>query len=124
MKRRRQGKYRNKKCVIDGITFASEMEGHYYQHLRLLQKSGEVESFTLQPRFQLQPSFKKHGKTWRAMEYVSDFAVRWADGREDVRDVKGKPTREFRLKQKIYTYRFDVPLILVTEDRGTWREWV
>jgi len=116
-------KYRSRKVEVDGIVFASQMEADYYQHLLLLQRAGEVERFVLQPSFELQQGFKKHGKTYRAITYVADFGVVYADGRRVVVDVKGMPTPVFLLKKKMYARLFDEPLLCVTKTRNGWREW-
>ena len=67
-------KYKNKKITIDGHEFPSKKEGNRYLELKLLQRAGEIRNLELQPRFLLQESFKKNGKTYRKIEYVADFA--------------------------------------------------
>jgi transcription elongation factor Elf1 len=103
-------------CVIDGKTFASEAEGRRYQELKLMQRSGVIKRFELQPRFPLMQAFRKckacgHNqehipdtqkksvilchkcgkktKVVQGMEYVADFLVTYPDGREVIEDVKG-----------------------------------
>ena len=41
-------KYKNKKTMVDGIKFDSEMESHYYIYLKQLKEIGEVVDFVLQ----------------------------------------------------------------------------
>ncbi|EPY2273957.1 DUF1064 domain-containing protein [Clostridium sporogenes] len=38
----------------------------------MLQK---ILNFELQPKYRLQPEFKKNGKTYRAITYVPDFLI-------------------------------------------------
>ena len=44
-------KYRNKKLVVDGITFDSTKEGNRYIDLKILQKEGIISKLEIQPDF-------------------------------------------------------------------------
>lgn len=66
-------KYRNKKTQVDMYVFDSIAESKRYKELALLQRAGEIQNLKLQPRFLLQESFKKNGKTYRKIEYRADF---------------------------------------------------
>lgn len=67
-------KYRNKKTQVDMYVFDSIAESKRYKELALLQRAGEIQNLELQPRFLLQESFKKNGKTYRKIEYIADFS--------------------------------------------------
>lgn len=114
-------KYNAKKVTIDGITFASKSEGRYYQHLLGLMESGVVESFEMQKPYTLLDKFPhpKTGKTIRAIKYVPDFEVIYTDGRVEVVDVKGMQTDVFRMKCKLFMFRYQIPLVLVKYNRTT-----
>ncbi len=114
-------KYNAKKVTIDGITFASKSEGRYYQHLLGLMESGVVESFEMQKAYTLLDKFPhpKTGKTIRAIKYVPDFEVIYTDGRVEVVDVKGMQTDVFRMKCKLFMFRYQIPLVLVKYNRTT-----
>ena len=99
-------KYNNRKVVIDGITFDSQKEGNFYCELKVLKMAGEVKEFSLQVPYELQPNFKCAGKTIRAIKYVADFVVTYADGSTAVIDTKGYKTKEYLLKKKILLYRY------------------
>jgi hypothetical protein len=88
----------------DGIVFDSKWEMELYSILkRLLGR----ERFELQPVFELQPAFKDgKGKAVRKVEYIGDFLV---DG-EHVIDAKGHKTEVFRLKEKLFIYKFKKPI--------------
>lgn len=101
-----RSKYNAKKVVIDNIKFDSKAEAAYYQQLKLLKMAGEVVSFDLQPEFILQDSFRKNGKLYRAIKYKADFLVRYSDGHEELIDIKGMLTKEFRIKQKLFELRY------------------
>lgn len=94
-------KYRNKKVIVDGKEFDSKKEGNRYKELRLLERAGEISNLELQPRFLLQDSFKKNGRTFRKIEYVADFKY-IENGKTIVEDVKGMQTDVFKLKHKIF----------------------
>lgn len=98
-------KYRNTKVVIDGIRFDSKAEGRRYQELKLLLRAGKIFDLKLQPRFLLIEGFKKNGKTWRKTEYVADFSY-IENGRRIVEDVKGKETDVFKIKHKLFEYKY------------------
>lgn len=114
-------KYNAKKVTIDGITFASKSEGRYYQHLLGLMESGVVASFEMQKPYTLLDKFPhpKTGKTIRAIKYMPDFEVIYTDGRVEVVDVKGMQTDVFRMKCKLFMFRYQIPLVLVKYNRTT-----
>lgn len=106
-------KYGNKKVLIDGIKFDSMAEGKRYKELKLLQRAGIIKELELQPKFLLQESFKKNGKTYRKVEYIADFQY-IENGKVVVEDVKGKETEVFKLKHKLFEYKYkDLELKLV-----------
>ena len=96
-----QNKYKNKKTQVDMYVFDSAKEAQRYRELKLLEKAGEISNLELQPRFLLQDSFKKNGKTYRKVEYVADFQY-IENGKTIVEDVKGIQTDVFKLKHKIF----------------------
>lgn len=94
-------KYKNTKIVVDNIKFDSNLEATRYKELKLLLRAGEISNLELQPRFLLQDSFKKNGKTYRKIEYIADFQY-IENGKTIVEDVKGIQTDVFKLKHKIF----------------------
>lgn len=100
-------KYKNKKVVLNGIKFDSEKEAVYYLGLCNKKEKGEIEDFELQPKFELQPGFVNNkGKKIREITYVADFLIKHKDKTEEVIDVKGFKTPEFKLKKKMFEYRY------------------
>lgn len=96
-------KYHAKKTVIDGITFDSKKEAMRYKELKALERVGKIDMLELQPRFELQESFKHEGKTIRKIEYVADFIYRDLSTLElVVEDVKGVKTDVYKLKKKLF----------------------
>ena len=74
-------KYKNKKTQVDMYVLDSIAESKRYKELALLQKAGEIQNLELQPRFLLQESFKKNGKTYRRIDYIADFM--YCQGRQN-----------------------------------------
>lgn len=108
-------KYNNKKTVLDNIKFDSQKEAERYSVLKLLLRCGEISDLKLQPEFILQKAFKKNGKNFRAITYSADF--QYFDKKKNkiiIEDVKGMETEVFKLKRKIFEYKFpDFELTLI-----------
>lgn len=98
-------KYRNKKVQIDMYVFDSIAESKRYKELILLQRAGKISELQLQPKFLLQESFRKNGKTYRKIEYIADFQYE-ENGKIIVEDVKGKETEVFKLKRKLFEKKY------------------
>jgi hypothetical protein len=106
-------KYRNTKVIIDNIEFDSKAEGNRYIELKLLQRAGVIQNLELQPKYILQESFKKNGKTYRKIEYRADFKY-IENGQVIVEDVKGMETKEFKIKRKLFEHKYpDLELKIV-----------
>lgn len=117
-------KYGNKKVVYKDIPFDSVIEQNYYMHLEALKNEGVVEEIELQPKFVLLDAFEKNGKKYRAITYLADFTVLYADGHSEVVDVKGFVTETFAVKRKMFEQRYSHELKLVTYSKidGGWIE--
>lgn len=112
-------KYHNTKTVLNGIKFDSKLEAERYAQLKILERAGVIRKLELQPSFVLIPSFRKNGKTWRKTMYKADFRYILAkDDRIIIEDVKGSTaviTDVFRLKQKLFEYKYpDYTISIVT----------
>ena len=98
-------KYGAKKVQVDGITFDSKKEASRYQVLKLMEQAGAIQNLELQKRFELIPSFKVDGKTIRGITYKADFCY-YENGQYVVEDVKGYRTDVYKLKAKLFAYRY------------------
>ena len=87
-KPKKKSKYNNKKTEIDEITFDSKKEAEYYCMLKILKQVEEIKYFGLQPKYELQPSFKKNGKKYRSITYIANFVILNLDRAIEVVDVK------------------------------------
>lgn len=103
---KKKSKYGNKKTVVDGIEFDSQKEAEYYCQLKLLKRAGEIKGFGLQPRYELQPKFRKNGKKYRPITYIADFVISNNDGTTEIVDVKGVETQVFKIKKKMFEYKY------------------
>lgn len=116
IKRKPRSKYGNKKVELGGNVFDSKVEARYYQELRMREMAGDILFFRLQPRYLLQESFTKDGKTHRRIDYIADFEVHHKDGSIEVVDVKGVATDVFRMKEKMFHARYPHKLSVITYD--------
>lgn len=112
-------KYQERKTEIDGITFDSAAEARRYVHLKMLEAAGEIKDIEIQPKWELQPSFKRGKRTIRAITYRADFRyTEVATGESVVEDVKGMETEVFRLKAKMLLYQYDIEVKRVRMGAG------
>lgn len=65
----------------------------------------EITELQLQPKFLLQDSFKYKDKVERKIYYIADFSYK-KDGKLIVEDVKGKKTDVYKLKRKLFLYKY------------------
>ena len=93
---KKQNKYHNVKVQIDGHTFDSKAEAARYQELKLMQRAGAIREFSLQPNFALEAG----------IHYRADFLVTGKDGTVWAEDVKGFETKEFKLKKKLFEWKY------------------
>jgi len=112
--KKRQNKYNAQKVIVDGIQFDSKDESNYYLHLKEMKRKGEIKDFELQPVYELQPKFvNAKGKNILPIKYKADFLVTHPDNTQEVIDVKGMETADFKLKKKMFEYKFNQALTLV-----------
>lgn len=103
-------KYRNKKTVVNGISFDSLKEAKRYQELLLLEKAGAITDLQMQVKYVLIPSQRINGKVIeRECAYKADFVYK-ENGETIVEDVKGyrDPASagyaKFVIKRKLMLY--------------------
>lgn len=102
-------KYRNKKVYVDNIKFDSKKESEEYLKLKYLQKIGEIRDLKLQVPYELIPTYKINGKTIRKCVYIADFVYfDTKDNRIHVVDTKGFRTDTYKLKKKLFEYKYGV----------------
>lgn len=104
-KEEKESKYSNQKTVVDGISFSSKKEADFYLWAKARQLAGEIEDLVLQPKYLLQESFEKNGEKFRAIYYYADFSY-VESGKTIVVDTKGFQTEAFKIKRKLFEYRY------------------
>lgn len=96
-------KYHNQKTTIDGIVFDSKKEAKRYTVLRSLQEGGYIRGLELQVPFELVPK----GNGERAVKYIADFVYYDIEKQVSiVEDVKGYKTDVYKLKRKLFKWRY------------------
>ncbi len=100
-------KYNAKKVIIDGITFDSINESKFYLACLYLKMQDIITDFKLQQEYELQPAYRNHaGQKIRKISYIADFVLFYPDGTERVIDIKGMETPVFKLKKKLFEYKY------------------
>lgn len=150
------GKIKHKKTEVDGIIFDSKTEANYYVYLKEQVKLGEVLNFSMQGTYILQPKYiyfngemttedmpnynevnkirQKHNKNnpdnkvniTQGIKYIADFDITYKDGSRKIIDVKGIKTADFKLKEKMFKYRYPhIPFECVVWDTKSksWMEY-
>lgn len=102
---KRPSKYKNRKTIVDNITFASQKEADWYQDLKLRQHAKQISGLKLQPKFQM--------RVWPNGEvigfYKADFEF-IENGQLIVMDVKGFKTAIYKLKKKHVEAQFGITI--------------
>ena len=107
-----RSKFNAKKTTVDGIVFDSRREARRYQELKLLERGGAIKDLRRQVRYELIPAFECGGKHYRPTSYVADFVYTdCKTGAEVVEDVKGVRTDTYRLKAKMFAWRYGVSIL-------------
>lgn len=122
----RRGKFGSLKAEVNGIIFDSVMEARYYVYLLNQKAEKKIKTFDMQVSYELIPKLtdKVTGKKIQATNYIADFVITDNKGKKTVVDVKGKETEVFRIKEKLFRYRYpDTDFICVQWDKSekSWR---
>lgn len=111
-------KYHATPTVRSGIRFASKLEASRFGELTLAEKAGEITGLKTHPRFVLQEAFTDSaGTKHRAIVYEADFSyVDLRTGCEIIEDTKGVLTPAFKIKYKLFLYRYrDIDFRIITK---------
>ena len=112
-------KYNAKKIKVDGFLFDSQAEAKFYEYLKKQKELGVVLDFEMQKVFEVQEGFRhpRSGKWIRAIKYIPDFVVHYVGGETEVVDIKGMKTDVYKMKAKMFMYKYKIPLIEIKYDR-------
>ena len=116
---KKQRKYHNAPCEVNGIHFDSVKEANRYTELSTLLRAGKIRELKLQPQFTLQESYvTPKGERVRSIRYVADFSyerptepdstgrVYWIPVVEDVKGGNATKTAQYKLKRKLFTEKY------------------
>lgn len=105
-------KYHNTKVIYNGIKFDSKKEMQRYKELELLESTNHICSLELQAKFLLQDGYTNaKGKKIRPIYYIADFFYfDYTDRRWVVEDVKGVRTEVYKLKKKLFEYKYNLTI--------------
>ena len=107
----KKSKYHNTKVEYNGIKFDSVKEMKHYQLLEYRQKIGEIKELKLQVPYELIPKYKMNDKTIRKTTYVADFVYYdTRDNKTHIIDVKGFKTQTYKLKKKLFEYKYKIEI--------------
>jgi hypothetical protein len=99
------------------VLFDSQAEYRFYNSTLLpLINVKKIVDLKFHINYELQPKFEKNGKKYRAITYEADFVCTFDDGHVEIIDVKGFSTDIFKLKQRLFEYKFPdktIKLIMV-----------
>ena len=107
MKPPKAPKYRNKKVIVDNVSFDSKDEAFFYGYLVEQKQGGLIQEFELQPQYELIPKFTYQNRKRQAITYTPDFKVIHNDGHIEVVDVKsmGSATQQGELRRKLFEFK-------------------
>jgi Protein of unknown function (DUF1064) len=104
-------KFRNRKTVVDGITFDSKAEATRYKQLKSLEGNGKIKMLARQVPFVWTVAYSVDDRQWtQKQKYIADF-VYIENEQKVVEDVKGFLTAEYRRKRKIMAKLYGIKIL-------------
>lgn len=104
-------KYGNKETEYKGVKYHSKKEAEYAMLLDTLFKASNSKDRVID--YQIQVPYKIYLNEKYICKYLADFVVKYADGREEVVDVKGVKTQTYKLKKKLVEAQYNIQIIEV-----------
>ena len=108
----KKNKYKNKITYYKDIRFSSKKEMQRYKDLKLLESTNYICNLELQKKFLLQEGYTNaKGKKIRPIYYIADFYYYdYIDNKWVVEDVKGVRTEVYKLKKKLFEYKYNLTI--------------
>ena len=101
-----KNKYHAQKTCVGDVTFDSRKEARRYSTLCEWEKFNVITNLQRQVTFELQEGYTNNqGKKIRPILYIADFTYE-QDGKKIVEDCKGVKTKEYRIKKKLFEYKY------------------
>lgn len=102
----KESKYHNQKVEVSGRKFDSKKESRDWLKLKSMEDSGLIKNLRGQVPFELQPKYTtRDGRNIRPITYVADFVYE-RDGCVYVQDSKGVRTDVYKMKRKMFEYKY------------------
>ena len=106
-------KYNATKTVYDGIKFDSQLESIIYRELKRMLNVDTIQALKLQIPYILHDKFTNCvGRKIQAIKYIADFVVTKGNA-VYVIDSKGMILSDFKLKMKMFEYKYNMQLHIV-----------
>ena len=102
-------KYGNKKTEFKGEIYDSKKEANYALQLELLKNAKDKNSKVIS--WERQVPFLIVVNNIKICKYIADFKVKYANGSEEIVDVKGVRTSTYILKKKLVEALYPVKII-------------
>jgi hypothetical protein len=107
---KKRGKYRAEPTEVDGHRFPSKREATRYEHLKLMQKAGEIADLELQPQYPIVVTTPAGVKV-KAGVYTADFRYTRKGGGTVIEDAKGfKANEAYRLRKRIVEAQYGIEI--------------
>lgn len=105
-KQQKSSKYHAKRIEVNGVVYDSKKEAKRAAVLEQQEKYGIITNLQRQVPFELQPGYTNNqGKKIRPIIYIADFTYE-KDGKKIIEDTKGFRTELYRIKKKIFEYKY------------------
>ena len=112
-------KYNATKTEYNGIKFDSKLEARIYKGLMELKSEGYINFVALQVPYELLEKYENvNGDKIRAINYKCDFVVIDRNNKEYVIDAKGFLTPVFKIKKKLFEYKYNKVIHIVSSIKG------
>jgi hypothetical protein len=110
-KKTKQNKHKNIKTECkQGHIHDSKGEANYCDCLKLLEKSGDIKGYESQVKYPLICN------EWLICNHIVDFVIITNEGKKEVREFKGKKTRDWVIKYKLFLANYpDVEYKIITK---------
>lgn len=115
--KKKKHKYGAVKTTVGDLTFPTKKEARHYTILMQMKRAGLIKSFEMQTTYEIFPGYRNtKGEKVQAITYISDFDITTLDGEVYVCDSKGMETAVFRIKKKLFGYKYGKDIVLFKED--------
>ena len=121
-----ESKYKNNNgAIIDDKHFDSIMEARFYLLLCKLKKDNQIKKFDCQVKFELQEGYYNvfKAKKIQPINYIADFVIILNNNIKVVIDVKGIKTADFKLKEKMFGYKYPKLCFMCVQWRAKTNSW-